>query len=37
MKKLTAREKYLIFLALTALLAGMGYYFTSLPSEAALY
>ena len=37
MKKLTARERHLIFLAMIVLLAGLGYYFTSIPSDAALY
>lgn len=35
MKKLTVREKYLIFLALAALMTGIGYYSLELPSEAA--
>ncbi|PNV61839.1 hypothetical protein C0033_11365 [Clostridium sp. chh4-2] len=37
MKKLTVREKYLIFLAVIALLTGIGYYLMELPSEAALF
>lgn len=37
MKKMTEREKRLIFLAIIVLLAGMGYYFTSIPSDTALY
>lgn len=36
MKKLTVREKYLVFLALITMMIGMGYYLMELPSEAAL-